>query len=381
MQNSSQSKNPQFLYISAWLTQMSIGILGITLPIYAYKLGASIFLIGLIGAAYGLTYSFMPLIFGALCEVFSRKTLISLSLVIYAAISGLYLIVHNPMNLVFLRLIESAANAMFWPSVESLLADSVQQEDVRKTLKKFNVSWGSSTIFGPLLAGVMISTIGLRTPFLVVLATSMCLSVVTVMFLTPVSTGEKAPPQPTPSTKNKDESSLAFSTIFMFAFYVGILMSLFPVFLISRGISPYEVGILFLVFSLTRTITFWQVDKIGSNRDLALLSSSIVFVFSAMLIAFSSRLALFAASLAIAGIAAGVAYSISLFIILGRSGSRGLAAGRFESVIGLGFFIGPLLGGYFGKMLLTAPYLLAAALSAAMLILQLTLLKRNRRTD
>ena len=379
MQYSSQSKNPAFLYTASWLTQMSIGILGITLPIYAYKLGASILLIGVIGASYGLTYSFMPSIFGVLSDVFSRKTLISLSLVIYAAISGLYLLVHNPVNLVPLRLIEALSNAMFWPSVESLLADSVRQDDVKKTLKKFNISWGSSMIFGPLLAGVMISTIGLRTPFFVVLATSISLSIITAVFLTPILTKEKAPRTPTRSHKDENESTLAWSSTFMFAFNVGILMSLFPAFLISRGISPYQVGILFLVFSLTRTLTFWQIDRIGSNVSLALVSSSIVFVSSAMLIALSSRLALFAASLAISGIAAGVAYSTSLFIILRRSESRGLAAGRFESVIGLGFFIGPLLGGYFGKMLSTAPYLLAAALSSATFILQLTLLKRSRR--
>jgi len=60
---------------------MLAGVVGIAVPIYAKLQGASHFLVGLIGAAGGSIYSFMPFVSGRLSDRLNRKAFISGSLI------------------------------------------------------------------------------------------------------------------------------------------------------------------------------------------------------------------------------------------------------------------------------------------------------------
>jgi len=103
---------------------MLVGVVSITVPIYATLLGATLFLVGIIGSAGGLIYSFMPLVSGVLCDKFGRKIFISASFSSYGLSCFLYSLVEEPLMLIPIRLVEWISVAALWPAVESLIADS-----------------------------------------------------------------------------------------------------------------------------------------------------------------------------------------------------------------------------------------------------------------
>ncbi|MCD6088151.1 MFS transporter, partial [Candidatus Bathyarchaeota archaeon] len=79
-----------FIFLAAFAYQMIVGVVGIAVPIYANMLGASLFIVGIIGSAGGLVYSFMPLVSGILCDRIGRKLFISVSLFSYGVSCLLY---------------------------------------------------------------------------------------------------------------------------------------------------------------------------------------------------------------------------------------------------------------------------------------------------
>jgi len=124
-----------FLFLVAFVCQMLAGIVGIAVPIYANLLGASPLLIGLIGSAGGLIYSFMPLISGILCDKMRRNLFISASFFSYGASCLLYSLVQNPLMFIPIKILEWVSIANFWPAVESLIAD-LTPERLEDALKK-----------------------------------------------------------------------------------------------------------------------------------------------------------------------------------------------------------------------------------------------------
>ena len=145
---------------------MTTGIVGITIPIYANPLGASPFLLGVIGAAGGLIYSITPLVSGMLSDRFSRKIFIVVSMAGSGLSYLLYGLSQELTMLIFVKVLESLSSAIFWPAVEAMISDSSEGK-LERALERFNVSWGSAMVIGPMIGGVLISWYSLKAPFLV----------------------------------------------------------------------------------------------------------------------------------------------------------------------------------------------------------------------
>jgi MFS family permease len=75
---------------------------------------------------------------------------------------------------------------------------------------------------------------------------------------------------------------------------------------------------------------------------------------------------------ALFGVGVGLSYAASIALVLGRwETSRGRAAGIFESLIGVGYFVAPLIGGIVAEYSITAPYLFGFVLSLAVIFVQI----------
>ncbi|MCJ7632906.1 MFS transporter [Candidatus Bathyarchaeota archaeon] len=71
-------------------------------------------------------------------------------------------------------------------------------------------------------------------------------------------------------------------------------------------------------------------------------------------------------------------YSSSLYYLLRRSGSnRGRVTGSFESILGLGYLLGPLLGGAVAQFQGSYLFIVGAGLSLLVLVLQILFWRRT----
>lgn len=367
-----------FLLISSFLIQMLVGVVGIAIPIYAYSMGASELVLGVIGAAGGLTYSFMPVVSGFLSDKFRRKTFIITSISLYGLSCTFYALAENPYILIPIKALEWVSVSLFWPSLEALLVE-VDGEKIENTLKKFNLSWGSAAVIGPIVGGSLISFLGIgaRMPFLISLTIAFILSIITVIVI------EEKPREGTLKAHEKyaqvedevDSILTAIISILLFSSLMGIVLNLFPAYATDLGIPAYEVGLILLFNGLFRLMAFLEAYRIEATIGEAriFLSGSLTLALASALTAVSYTTLMFSISLSIVGFGAGILYAASIARIFKRWGStKGYAAGIFESFIGAGYFLGSLVGGFAAEYSPNMPYIIWFLLSLAVSLLQIS---------
>lgn len=372
------------LYIATFLSQFSFGLGTFTVPIYAYELEASPFLIGLIGASAGITYTVTTMLFGLVSDRFSRRRLTSAALAISTVAYVLYILSEDIGLLIPIRLVEWTAAALFWPSMEALISDSSSPASLDSALTRFNVAWGLAMVIGPLIAGLLITWFSVKSPFYLSAATSLLASLLLALVAvrTQVQGGEERSTETIVTNSHQNSVFKALTTTFLLAFSTGAVMSLFPAYATVLGIPAYETGLIVLISGLTQTLVFAKVRGIESvfTESGLFIIGPVFFTLSTAMITFSSTSFLFAIAFAVLGFASGIAYSASLSLMLrGRSSKRGLATGLFEGMIGLGYLLGPLIGGILSEFDLRAPYVLTALTSVIVLTIQL-FLRRGRRS-
>ncbi len=185
------------------------------------------------------------------------------------------------------------------------------------------------------------------------------------------------------ATENQGQILTVLTSIFLFSSIVRIILSLFPSHAVDLEISPFEIGLITSIFGASRVVTFYQANRIearlGELRMFPL--GTAVLAIGSLLAFYSSSVPSFMFCFLIFGFGAGVSYAASISSILRRwRSSRGYAAGVFESLIGLGYFAGPLVGGLVSEYAPNAPYLYGPVLSLLVLFTQLILRGRVSTT-
>jgi MFS family permease len=356
-----------FLLTSTFLMQMLTGIVGISVPIYAAELGASPLILGFIGAAGGLIYSFMPLVSGVLSDKFGRKTFISISISLYGLSCLLYSIVEDPYMLIPVKALEWISVAIFWPSVEALLTETSEIK-IEETFRRFNLSWGSATIVGPMIGGSLISTLGIKTPFIISLIISFSLTPLSIITVKEKSKRELVVKHEIhTSTRNNSIPIVgAITEILLFSSIGGVIFNLFPAYAASLGIPAYIVGLIMLINGFFRLIAFLETYKIEVKfgRHNIFIAGSLMMALGSALTAIGSTTLLFTVSFAFFGFGSGMLYASSIATLLKDWGSeKGYASGLFESLIGVGYFLGSLIGGFISEYSPNAPYILSLFMS------------------
>ncbi len=374
------------LYVSAFLTQISLSVAFITTPILAYRMEASPFLIGLIGASGGAIYAVMTRVFGSISDRFSRKKLLLTSEVVQALSMVICYLSQDPYQLIFSRLVFALGAALFWPLVIAYIGDLAEADQLGQALMGYNVSWISATVIGPQLGGLLIVWFPIRTSFLVALAVLFFTS--TLIFSGTKARIDKSPHvvNPAESEEPVREDSNVFPLIhaFLVAFTAATLSAIFPAYATQLDVPADQIGLMFLLSGLTQTLTVLLASRRQSKlgEGTMLLLSSLLLICSLTMIGLIQTVPLFFVGFIIFGLGQGMAYSTAIFSVLKGSGSRrGKAAGMFESTLGVGFFMGPLVGGILYQLGGSYPYFFGAVLSLWITITHLFMKLRRVHTN
>ena len=99
------------------------GLVAPALPLYARSLGADYRDLGLIGASHGLAFALLTIPLGRASDRFGRRAILLLSAVGVGASAALYLVAGHVAGLAAGKLLEAAAWAAFWPTLEAWVAE------------------------------------------------------------------------------------------------------------------------------------------------------------------------------------------------------------------------------------------------------------------
>ncbi|MEO6236772.1 MAG: MFS transporter [Vicinamibacterales bacterium] len=157
-----------------------------------------------------------------------------------------------------------------------------------------------------------------------------------------------------------------FLTILVNLIGFGIIIPLLPFYAQTFGASPLTIGLLFASFSLAQlfaspVLGAWS-DKWG--RRPVLIFSLVGTVVSFVMLALAHSLAMLFAARLVDGLSGGNITTARAYIgDIATEENRAKSFGMLGAAFGLGFIIGPALGGLFARISYTAPIWAAAAIT------------------
>jgi multidrug resistance protein len=165
---------------------------------------------------------------------------------------------------------------------------------------------------------------------------------------------------------------IIFLTILVNLIGFGIIIPLLPFYAQTFGASPLAIGLLFASFSLAQlfaspVLGAWS-DKWG--RRPVLIFSLVGTVVSFVMLALAHSLAMLFAARIVDGLSGGNITTARAYIgDIATEENRAKSFGMLGAAFGLGFIIGPGLGGLFAHISYTAPIWAAAAITVAATLL------------
>jgi len=165
---------------------------------------------------------------------------------------------------------------------------------------------------------------------------------------------------------------IIFLTILVNLIGFGIIIPLLPFYAQTFGASPLMVGLLFASFSLAQlfaspVLGAWS-DRWG--RRPVLIFSLVGTVVSFVMLALAHSLAMLFAARIVDGLSGGNITTARAYIgDIATDENRAKSFGMLGAAFGLGFIIGPALGGLFARISYTAPIWAAAAITVVATVL------------
>jgi DHA1 family tetracycline resistance protein-like MFS transporter len=159
---------------------------------------------------------------------------------------------------------------------------------------------------------------------------------------------------------------IIFLTIFVNLIGFGIIIPLLPFYATTFGASPIVIGLLFAVFSLCQLLAAPALGDLSDRygrRPVLVFSLAGTVVSFAMLALARSITMLFLARI-VDGLSGGNISTARAYVAdVTEPKDRARAYGLIGAAFGLGFVLGPALGGIMAKVSYTAPIWAAAALT------------------
>jgi MFS family permease len=369
------------------------------LPLLALEHGASVFEIGLIGGASSLVYAFMPFVMGKFSDRGQTRTLlIILSLALLSTISILYSFADNPVDLILLRIVEGLGWAAFWPSIDSAVSHDTRV-DPSKALAIFNLSWSSTSALGPLVGAFVVVIFSISQVFIfdaIFLVTALLLNLATYpRFRRSSISGirsneidlkdEKTISEPASMDEVSTRAKiLKVSPLFYVLSLVlctissNTMASFFSPYSHSQGVPTLTIGAIaftygaarftgYLVTSGTRIRNFLLFEGTRIRNIFVLLF--FVSLSPLIMLVHSSSGTIYFLSFGIVGFTYSFIYYIAMVAFLAEVDRKrmGAGAGIFETSIGVGSILGPVIAGFVSGNSLTIPFIVPAVMAIPIL--------------
>ncbi len=401
-----QKRKQKMVFILPFIGDFSNSVLTFLFVVIGVNYGFSPSQIGLILSAYGMTYVIMPAVIGRISNKINHKISLIISVVGQILLAIFLLIIFSffsspsSSSLVFYsifieQLLRGIFFSFYWPVIEAYLSEMGEHSDKahKESINNFCISWGLGMTIGPFIGGIF-SDINILFGFWTVLFSHIIALFIVLTKIKNTTKREKI----SNVSENSDvienfddsekkglilnENAVNLKKINIFLFVVALIYALeskligsyFPNYALlpdGLGMSETLTGELMLIYGIG-VILFYFIGRFFKNSFKALLSSMIILSGLLILLYWISNVIAIGVILFFTGLVLGRLYYISLeLLMMYEKKEKGKKAGIFESLIGLGGIISPLISGLLAELILNLPFLFHGILVAAVFIILL----------
>jgi len=377
-----------FLYVSIFVVSLSIGMFSPLVPLYAQQLGASYFDLGIIGLAWSAPYIILPAIIGALADKVGRRAFFLVGMAGCAHMSGLFLLAHEVWHVTMIRAFNGIAYSFMWPISEALVVDITSSPERTRAMGRYSFSWALGMLAGPFIGGLLLETFGFAVLFstsLVVGISAFIIALYAMLFRYQLKS------QPITTKATSSSKGIApvylhhiYLVIVMYSIVTSLIFSIFPAFAEGLGLDAFQIGTLFSTLGVARAVTFWyseSITRIGEKQSIIL--ALVTQALSLIAISYLSGFIPFLIFMALLGFGIGILSPLSLSIASKMASSAKVAVtmGIVEGVTGIGWTIGPVIGGAAAESLGPEyPYLIFGGITILSIIPMIIWSKREAST-
>lgn len=368
-------RSDYFLFIAAFVMDFCTGLVSFAVPLRALDLGASVVELGFIGTAGSLSFTLACTFTGKLADRFDRRRLLAIASGLTALVFGMLFFAVNYWMLLAGTALGWGLLALFWPSVQAMLAEGRNRAQMVRTLGTFNMFWTLGFMLGP-AAGGYLYLVGPQVPFATgTLGMVLLTLAIVILRFRPVTATEADPAEVAQGHVREDTTRfrwIAWTANFTAFFMIGMLNNQFPKLAVELLIRPDTLGILLAiprllqmaVFLIARYTTWWQF------RLRPLIIPQIAAVAGMVVVATQDSTVVLAFAFGTVGLLVGAAFSASQFYSFFQEERKGEKGARNEMIVGMGMVSGPLVGGLLAQLIgLRMPYVLCCmVLIAGMLV-------------
>ena len=394
--------NLGFVYYIAFIGDLTLSLVIVGCILYGTNIGLTTIEVGLIGGAYGFSYIIMPIILGRISDKFSRKISLTIATIGQMILMVYFLFIISLTSVIFLGLflgllLYGMLYGFFWPTIEAYVSENTEQSPKEhiKGISNFCISWSLGYALGPLFAGFF-SDFNILFVFVIafiVYAFSFCLIVFKLPLIKPknkhinINNFQKSKERniSNDQVSQYSHSNKALALLLMGVMTYSIISKLLLSYFTNYAALPEGlnwsgtlIGQIMFSFGLGRSFYF-IIARYLKNTISAITQSFLIIGLFLILIAFLYSPVIIALILFVIGFFVGRTYLVSLELILKyEKEEKGAKAGIFESLVGVGSALSPLIAGIIAIVSLKLPYFVFSIVVFTFLIVHLNFKNKIR---
>ena len=335
--------------ITGLIIGISYGLHGPILPIFAKNvIGATYSELGLIGLTNFIPYMFIPLFVGILLDRINNGYLLSLGAAINSASVYLLSIAQTIPEIMGFRIMTGIAHAFFWPPCEAIISNESSEKNRVKNISWFTMFFVIGFMVGPLLGTALLEGQDVTYRILFQIAAFILAAAIITSLL---ASRKRVKKHHEKFSFSSIKEMRKFPEVIVLLIFCtssfGIILTIYPAFLNDNGMSASDILLLYFVFGISRVVSLALAGKFARRTSQTLIAGTIAVSAGLAISVVADSIFVFGIALVLMGFGFSIFFPLTLEIILSktRKGISGKIIGAYETVFGMGWAIGPTIGG------------------------------------
>jgi len=360
---------------------ISYGLHGPILPIFAKNIvGASYSDLGFIGLANYIPYMFIPIFVGILLDKFNNGYLLAIGAATNSASIYLLSLAQSVPEIMGFRIITGIAHAFFWPPCQSIISNESNEQNRVRNISWFTMFFVMGFMIGPLLGSILLENLDINYRILFQI-TSFILStaIVSSLLISRKSISRHHERFSFLSIKEMKKFPEVIVLLIFCTASFGIILSIYPAFLDDSGMSDKDILLLYFAFGISRVISLGLGGKLSRKTSQTLIAATMAISAGLAISVVSHSIVMFTIALMLMGFGFSIFFPLTLEIILSKTskGISGKIIGAYETVFGIGWAIGPAIGGQINQVFgNNSPYLVFSMIGIGVTMLAIIFRKK-----